>query len=119
MTGAEVGHDYLGDIIRFSRRICVVIVIAAFASYGVAWYVWTLGQTLGAVVLASMGYLLFRSLRKIAFNLTWQHFNQKAGYTDLIQRLNSHILTQKEAAIRQHIDQTLKTNPLSPPETHL
>ena len=95
--------DALGEIIQYSRRICIAIVVVAFITYGIAYYVWTLGQSLGAIVLATMGYLLFRSLRKIAFNLTWQHFNQRDGYNDIIQQLNSRLLTQKESAIREHL----------------
>ena len=109
-------NDAIGDIVRYSRRICALIVVVAFVTYGVAYYVWTLGQSLGAIVLATMGYLLFRSLRKIAFNLTWQHFNHREGYHDIIQRLDSRVLTQKESAIREH----LKNTPAeaTPSETH-
>ena len=96
-------RDCLGDIIRFSRRVCTLIVVATFAIYGIAWHMWTLGQSLGAIVLATMGFLLVRSLRKIAFNLTWQQFHQKPEYAELIQQLDSSILTQRETSIREHV----------------
>ncbi len=95
-------RDFLGDIIRFSRRCAAVIVIFAFASYGLAYYVWTLGQSLGAIVIATMGFFVFRSLRKIVFNLTWQHFNNRSEYHLYIQQLDSSVLTQRERDIRAH-----------------
>jgi hypothetical protein len=103
-------HDFLGDIIRYSRRVCTLIIIAAFAIYGLAWHVWTLGQSLGAIVLATMGFLLVRSLRKIAFNMTWQHFSQKSEYTELFRQLDSGILTQREASIREPVKSTSRIN---------
>ena len=90
--------------------MCTLIVIAAFAIYGIAWHVWTLGQSLGAIVLATMGFLLVRSLRKIAFNLTWQHFSQKPEYAELLRQLDSGILTQREAAIRKHVKSSSRIN---------
>lgn len=110
MTDNSRYPDCLGDIIRFSRRVCLLIVIATFASYGIAWHMWTSGQSLGAVVLATMGFLLVRSLRKIAFNLTWRQFYQKPEYADLIQQLDSRILTQRETSIREHVKLSSRKN---------
>ena len=103
MTDDSSSRDCLGDIIRFSRRVCTLIVVAAFAAYGIAWHMWTLGQSTGAIVLATMGFLVVRSLRRIAFNLTWRHFCQKPEYADLLRQLDSSILTQRETSIRQHV----------------
>ena len=58
--------ERLDRLIDYSRRINTAIVVAAFASYGLAYYVWTLGQSIGALVIATFGYLLFRSMRKIS-----------------------------------------------------
>ena len=110
MIDESSDRDYLGEIIRFSRRVCTLIVVATFAIYGIAWHMWTLGQSLGAVVLATMGFLLVRSLRKIAFNLTWQQFYQKPEYADLIRQLDSSILTQRESSIREHVKSTSRND---------
>ncbi|MEM7294641.1 MAG: hypothetical protein AAF420_14770 [Pseudomonadota bacterium] len=104
-TVRDDNSDPLGDIISFSRRCALVIVIAAFASYALAYYVWTLGQSIGAVVIATMGFLVFRSLRKIVFNLTWQKFNQKPEHRDLVERFDSRLLTRREKDIRAHFEQ--------------
>ncbi|MEM7208484.1 MAG: hypothetical protein AAF434_11735 [Pseudomonadota bacterium] len=96
-------QDPLGTIIQFHRRVCALLVVASFAAYGVAYYVWTLGQSVGAVVIATMGYLFFRSLRKIAFNMTWQHFSDKPEYNTLVQQLDSTTLAKREYTIREHL----------------
>lgn len=104
------GRDCLGDIIRFSRRVCTLTVVAVFAGYGIAWYVWTSGQSLAAIVLATMAFLLGRSLRKIAYSLTVAHFCQKPEHAELVRQLDSGILAQREATIREFINLNASEN---------
>ncbi len=110
MTDNWNSRDCLGEIIRFSRGVCTLIVVVAFAAYGIAWHLWTLDQLPGAVVLATMGFLLVRSLRKIVFNLTWRRFYQKAEYADLLRQLDGRILTQRETSIREHMKSSSQKN---------
>ena len=72
-------EDCLERLLMHIRRYNGLVVVAAFTTYGLAYWTWTLGQTLGAAVVATLGYLLFRSMRKISFNLAWQSARRILG----------------------------------------
>lgn len=94
----EVAQD-LRYLIQYSRRINMWIMVVAFGAYGLAYYVYTLGQSIGAIVIATMGFALFRSLRKISFNLTWQAHMNKHQYSALLNCLDAGTLMLKEEQI--------------------
>ena len=92
-------------LLYYARTIAALIVLAAFTAYGLAFYVWQQDQPLGAIVIATMGYLFFRSLRKITFNLTWQKFNTQPALRQVLERLGEHHLLKKEETVLQFLNQ--------------
>ena len=93
-------------ILSYARKTAAAIVLAAFSAYGLAAYVWYIDQPIGACVIATMGYLLFRSLRKIVFNLTWQKFSQHLTFAPIIEQLNAGWLLKKEADVLSYLNPT-------------
>ncbi len=93
-------------ILTYARKIAAAIVLAAFTAYGLASYVWYIDQPIGACVIATMGYLLFRSLRKIVFNLTWQKFSSQLKLASIVDKLNDGWLLKKEADVLIYLNQT-------------
>jgi hypothetical protein len=96
-------EQYVREILRHVRGVKVAVVLLAFAAYGVAYFVWTQGQTLGAIVVATLGYMLLRSLRKITYNLAWQRFSQRAGYGDIMSALDADTLSRGKAAVLREV----------------
>ncbi|MDQ7016935.1 MAG: hypothetical protein Q9N68_11230 [Gammaproteobacteria bacterium] len=79
----------LTRVLTYACKINTAIVLAAFSSYVLAAYAWSEGQSVGAVVIATLGYLLFRSLGQISFNLTWQHFQSQKECAALFHYLDA------------------------------
>ena len=84
---------------RYNRRV----VVAAFATYALAFWAWTLGQSIGALVVATLGYLLFRSMRRISFNLAWQKFATEPGCRPWLARLDAYWVSRPLEEIRRHL----------------
>ncbi len=100
----------LEQISLYARKINTLIVVAAFSSYVLAAYAWSAGQSMGALVIATLGYLLFRSLRQISFNLTWQHFQPQGEYAELFQHLNADNLRCSAAELLALLQQNNSNN---------
>ena len=93
-------------ILSYARKVAAAIVLTAFIAYGLALYVWYIDQPIGACVIATMGYLLFRSLRKIVFNLSWQKFSPQLKFAPIIEKLDDGWLLKKEADVLTHLNRT-------------
>lgn len=98
----------VNDIVRYSRGVNTVVVMVAFIGYGLAFFAWTQEQQLGALVIATMGYVLFRSLRKISYNLTWQAFAQREGYAELMRHIDADLLMLKGDKLAEALAQNIE-----------
>jgi len=92
----------IGRIVDYSHRVNTLVAAAAFVGYGLALYAWWLGQSVGAIVIATLGYLLFRSLRRISFSFTWQAFAEREGYAEAMCHIDAELLMlQRERIVEQ------------------
>ena len=65
-------RQFRKQLLRFvakTHQITAVIVVLSFAGYGAAAWVWWRGESIGALVIATLSYLLFRAFRAISVSL--------------------------------------------------
>ncbi len=92
-------------VARHARRVKTALIMLALITYGIAYYTWTLGQSLGAVVVAVFGYLVLRSRAKLSYELTWRHFRRHPAVLRLLQALDADSLAQGESAMRRRLQE--------------
>jgi len=94
--------ECVGRIVDYSRRVNALVATAAFVGYGLAFYAWWQGQNVGAVVIATLGFLLFRSLRRISYSFTWQAFAEREGYAEAMRHIDAELLMlQRERVVER------------------
>lgn len=62
-------REQLEDFVRLTHQFTALVVVITFAAYALAGYLWWLGDTLVALLMATLGYLFFRSFRAISLRL--------------------------------------------------
>lgn len=65
LTHREPLQRFLGLVHQFTA----MIVLATFAAYGVAGYLWWQGAGLPALLIATLAYLFFRAFRPVSLHL--------------------------------------------------
>jgi len=75
----------------------------ALCAYAGAYFVWTLGHALGAVVVALFGYLVLRSRAKLAYEMAWRRFRDRPDVASLLAEVDADTLAQGEAAMRRQV----------------
>lgn len=92
--------ERIGQIVDYSRVINTLVASAAFVGYGLALYAWFEEHSVGALVIATLSYLLFRFLRKISYSFTWQAFANREEFAEPMRHLDSDLLMlQRERII--------------------
>mgnify|MGYP000381676550 CR=1 FL=1 len=79
-------QQFRGQLSRFvgrTHQITALIVLLAFAGYGTALYAWFQGQQLGALVIATLAYLLFRAFRPISVSLARLQLQRDSSFSEL------------------------------------
>lgn len=99
----ELDLDRLRVLLRYARRVYYAGLVVAFAMYFLAYWMWTQGQNLPAIVIAGMGFLLFRNIRKLAFNLLLNRFGNDPRFNLLLERLDPITLARGEMAALEQL----------------
>lgn len=101
-------RERLAEIVSHSRRVNTVLVVTAFLGYGAAVYAWMETYQLTALVIAIMAYVLFRSLRKLSYNLTWQAFAKRDGYADMMRYLDIDLLMLQGDRVEEEVARAME-----------
>ncbi len=102
-TGSSNVPPDLSDVFRRVRLMGRALLALALASYALAYYVWVLGQTPGALVIAAFGYLVLRSRARLAATLTWRMLARRPAYAPLLAKLDETVLAGGERAARERL----------------
>ena len=96
-------EPHLRELARYAGRTRIALIGLGLLGYGVALYVWTLGQSLGAAVIAVFGYLVLRSRARLTYERTCRHFRKQPEISALLAAFDADTLTQGEAAMRRRL----------------
>ncbi|MGB1109697.1 MAG: hypothetical protein ACPG4N_05045, partial [Gammaproteobacteria bacterium] len=77
----------LKAMMRFVSNGAVVSVLVAFAIYGLGLWIWYAGDTMTAIVVVCLGYLLFRLHRKLLVKLAVRKFKTRPGFEEAAKLL--------------------------------
>lgn len=73
--------DCYRTLVHWVHRLTVLIALVAFGGYGVALWLWFQGDWEMALILATIGYLLFRNFRRLSFGFA---LNRMRGSEELV-----------------------------------
>lgn len=73
-----------------------LLVLASFAGYGLAFWVWYNGDNVSAFVIVSAFYLLFRLHRRLLFKVAAYRFRTDAAFAEPLRRLERLRIARKE-----------------------
>jgi hypothetical protein len=101
-------QQFRGPLLRFVGRVhqvTAVIVLLAFAGYGAALYAWFQGQQLGALVIATLAYLLFRAFRPISVSLARLQLQRNPAFAPLWPLIDRDLERHSPAVLIEQIQQ--------------
>ena len=89
------------------RRFSQLLILITFAGYGSAFWFWSEGQTLGAILAASVSFILFYTTKRQLVNITSHYLKQDPHYhtmlyfiqRNLAQKSAPHFMTQLQKAL--------------------
>ena len=97
-----------GPLLRFVGRVhqvTAVIVLLAFAGYGAALYAWFQDQQLGALVIATLAYLMFRAFRPISVSLARLQLQRNPAFVALWPLIDRELERHSPAVLIEQIQQ--------------
>ncbi|MDX5334323.1 MAG: hypothetical protein LPK58_09760 [Gammaproteobacteria bacterium] len=101
-------QQFRGPLLRFVGRVhqvTAVIVLLAFAGYGAALYAWFQDQQLGALVIATLAYLLFRAFRPISVSLARLQLQRDPALAPLWALIDRDLERHSPAVLIEQIQQ--------------
>lgn len=99
----------LQAFLALTHQATAAIVLASFLAYALAGYLWWQGQNMPALLLATLGYLVFRAFRPLATRLARWRLAERGGDVaalgllrrELAVRRPQEVLTEIEAYMAQ------------------
>lgn len=101
-------RDFREQLSRFvakTHQVTAIIVLLAFCGYGAAVYAWFQDQQLGALVIATLSYLLFRAFRPISVSLARLQLQGRPEFEGLWALLDRDLDKHSAAAVIEQIQQ--------------
>ena len=65
----EQNREALGALLERTHRIAFWMFVLTFSGYGLALWVWWIGNAWAALIIATLSYLFFRQFRSLSFGL--------------------------------------------------
>ena len=90
----------LVELRHFARIVGYGVIVLALLAYALAAFLWSLGQTPSAVVVAVFGYVLLRSRRTIAHSLTVRRHASRPQYAAALAQFSQ--TTDEPAVSDEH-----------------
>lgn len=81
----EKHRTELLEFVAMTHRFAGLVALVTFLGYGISAYILWKGAALGALVLATLSYLLFRSFRGIALWLARRRLGRRAPYVEALK----------------------------------
>ena len=98
-------REQLSRFVAKTHQVTAIIVLLAFAGYGAAIYAWFQDQQLGALVIATLSYLLFRAFRPISVSLARLQLQGRAEFEGLWPILDRDLDKHSAAVVMEQIQQ--------------
>lgn len=89
----QANRDGLHALVDATHRITAIIVVISFAGYALAAYLWFQGAGLGALLVATLSYLLFRMFRPISLSFARLRLQRHARYAPTLVLLDTLLQT--------------------------
>ncbi len=96
-------RDGLKLLVDTTHKITAVIVLVSFVGYGLAAYIWFQGHVLGAAVVASLAYLMFRLFRPISLSFARLRLQDKPQYAEALALFEAELQDHKPQVVLSHI----------------
>ena len=88
-----------------THQVTAIIVILAFAGYGTAAYAWFQDQQIGALVIATLSYLLFRAFRPISVSLARLQLQGRPGFEAVWPLIDRDLEKHSASVLLEQIQQ--------------
>ena len=101
-------RDHRKQLLRFvgkTHQITAIIVVLAFSGYGAAIYAWFQDQQLGALVIATLSYLLFRAFRPVSVSLARLQLQEAPGFEGVWPLIDRDLKKHSAAFVLEQIQQ--------------
>lgn len=94
----------LEDFVRLTHQSTALIVVITFAAYALAGYLWWLGDSLVALLIATLGYLFFRSFRVISLQLARWRLASREGSASTLELLTRELAQRRAQVVMSEIE---------------
>jgi hypothetical protein len=99
--------EALAELAVHVHKITTVIVLLSFAGYGMAGWLWFKGQTLEALVVATVSYIFFRLFRRISLMVVRRIAVFNEDLHPAMEWLDAQIKDQGAKQVMSELDQRL------------
>lgn len=114
----ELHRDRLQTLVSTVHRHTTLIVLASFAGYGLAGWLWFGDRTMAALLVATAAYLVFRAFRWLSFTLARLTLRGRAGFDASFALIERELGQAGAASVVTAIETRLRAAELEQKESH-
>lgn len=94
----------LQAFLELTHQAAAAIVLISFLGYALAGYLWWRGWNMPALLVATMGYLVFRAFRPLAMGLARWRLAGRGGYESALGLLARELALRRPQAVLTEIE---------------